>query len=71
MNINVFTEHHLGALRHGHGRHVWFDVASAPGDASSLLTAELRVHQAASHTADPTALYTVVAHRVISVDNLG
>ncbi|XP_046961693.1 protein 60A [Vanessa cardui] len=64
-------KHHLGALRHGHGRHVWFDVASAPGDASSLLTAELRLHQAPVHTEDPTALYTVVAHRVISVDNLG
>ncbi|KAJ2953559.1 hypothetical protein O0L34_g1160 [Tuta absoluta] len=64
-------KHHLGALRHGHGRHVWFDVAGAPGDASSLLTTELRIHQAATHTEDPTSLYTVVAHRVLSVDSMG
>ncbi|KAG6446263.1 protein 60A [Manduca sexta] len=64
--------HHLGALRHGHGRHVWFEVAGTPGDASSLLTAELRLHQSATHNEeDPTSLYTVVAHRVISVDNVG
>ncbi|CAK1549825.1 unnamed protein product [Leptosia nina] len=64
-------KHHLGVLRHGHGRHVWFEVTGAPGDASSLLTAELRLHQAASHTAEPASLYTVVVHRVINVDNLG
>ncbi|VVD04327.1 protein 60A [Leptidea sinapis] len=64
-------KHHLGVLRHGHGRHVWFEVTGAPGDASSLITAELRLHQSASHTAEPTDLYTVVAHRVLSVDNLG
>ncbi|XP_041972892.1 protein 60A [Aricia agestis] len=64
-------KHHLGALRQGHGRHVWFDVATAPGDASSLLTAELRIHQAFVKRDDPTALYTVVANRVINVDNLG
>ncbi|XP_013200505.1 protein 60A [Amyelois transitella] len=64
-------KHHLGALRQGHGRHVWFEVAGAPGDASSLLTAELRLHQAPTHTEDPTSLYRVVAHRVINVDNLG
>ncbi|XP_053625020.1 protein 60A [Plodia interpunctella] len=64
-------KHHLGALRQGHGRHVWFEVAGAPGDASSLLTAELRLHQAPTHTEDPTSLYRVVAHRVLSVDNLG
>ncbi|KAL0849113.1 hypothetical protein ABMA28_013466 [Loxostege sticticalis] len=64
-------KHHLGALRHGHGRHVWFEVAGTPGDASALLTAELRLHQAPTHTELPTSLYTVVAHRVLSVDNLG
>ncbi|KOB72951.1 Glass bottom boat, partial [Operophtera brumata] len=51
--------------------HVWFEVAGTPGDASSLLTAELRLHQSPTHTEDPTSLYTVVAHRVLSVDNLG
>ncbi|XP_073941649.1 TGF-beta family member glass bottom boat [Choristoneura fumiferana] len=64
-------KHHLGALRHEHGRHVWFEVAGAPGDAAALLSAELRLHQAPARGADPTALYTVVAHRVISVTSLG
>ncbi|XP_063376234.1 protein 60A isoform X1 [Cydia fagiglandana] len=63
-------KHHLGALRHEHGRHVWFEVAGAPPSAA-LLSAELRLHQAPAHTDDPTALYTVVAHRVISVNSLG
>lgn len=63
--------HHLGVLRHGHGRHIWFEVAGTPGDASSLLAAELRLHKSSSHTEDPTSLYTVIAHRVINVDNLG
>ncbi|CAH4003455.1 protein 60A [Pieris brassicae] len=64
-------KHHLGVLRHGHGRHIWFEVTGAPSDASSLLTAELRLHQAPTHTVDPADLYTVVVHRVVSVDNLG
>ncbi|XP_068621103.1 protein 60A [Battus philenor] len=64
-------KHHLGALRHGHGRHVWFEVSGAPNDPSSLLTAELRVHQAPTYTDDPTSLYTVAAHKVLSVDNFG
>ncbi|XP_037977241.2 protein 60A [Plutella xylostella] len=64
-------KHHLGALRHGHGRHVWFEVAGAPGDASALLTAELRLHQSSTATENPGELYTVVVHRVISVDSKG
>lgn len=71
MKIQI-TEHHLGALRHGHGRHVWFDVAGTPGDPSALITAELRIHQAPPHDVDdPTSLYTVVVHRVINVDSMG
>ncbi|XP_026757262.1 protein 60A [Galleria mellonella] len=64
-------KHHLGALRQGHGRHVWFEVAGGPGDPTSLLTAELRLHQASTHTEDPTSLYKVVVHRVLNVDSMG
>lgn len=64
-------KHHLGALRHVHGRHVWFDMAGAPSDASSLLGAELRLHQAPHPYEEPPQLYTVTAHRVINVNNLG
>ncbi|GBP90487.1 Protein 60A [Eumeta japonica] len=70
----IQSGHHLGALRHGHGQHLWFEASGAP-DAASLLTAELRLHQAPVRTrvlsSPPNELYTVAAHRVLSVDSVG
>ncbi|XP_077286404.1 TGF-beta family member glass bottom boat [Arctopsyche grandis] len=63
--------HHGTGMRHERGRKLWFDVSEVPVG-ENIFNAELRIYQSVNYsTYDPEDVFTISAHKIVSVDHKG